>query len=194
MERFTFADARLQPLTQDSNPNFHFETRNIVSSSEHSRHKSYLPHLYVSTVSPFLTSHRTSTLSSRSHSSNSVPYIPLSSTSPLKDTVVNNAAYNRIVNSNEVDVVFPDTPDILISPTNVLLESLIKSYMMNKNKTLVQPKSTTEPSPLLFLSSSFDEEENGVIRSKVKREDVQGTKVRALKQKNQNITLNISIN
>ena len=188
-ERFTFADARISLPTQKTEPNYNFQNDNLVSSLEPKSKSNYGPQLYVSTVSPFLTSERSSVSAPSSHHSNYARYIPISprTSSSLKNALVNNMSYSsheaildsRVIDSNDVYFDPPSFEEGDIPDATILIESLIKSYL--SDNTPYKRTTTTEKPSLDFLSFSFDSEDDEIVRSKVKREDARASEVRYLK-------------
>ena len=158
--------------------NEHLKLSRYASSSENGKaNKNYQPQLYVSTELPFLTSERTSISASPSFPSSYAHYIPLSSSNSLESSNINNKSYNSLMNSNDVNFDPPDFEEAYIEDTTNLIESIIKSYLSNKTLISSELKTTTEASELEFLTFSFDEEDEDLVRSKVKREDAPPWKV-----------------
>ena len=186
-ERFTFADARINsiPLTD---PNNNVPNNNLASSLQPKSNSNYGPQLYVSTASPFLTSERSS-VSAPSH--HYARYIPMSSRSSnsLKNALVNNMSYSiheaildsRVIDSNDVYFDPPGYEEGDIPDATYLIESMIKSYLSDNKLPPYKRATSTEKPSLDFLSYSFDEEDDDVVRSKVKRADMLASEVRYLK-------------
>ena len=197
MERFTFADASMPRFTQNqnhypySNSAFHSQTfSNNFIGGQNGKPTSYdTPQLYPSTITPFLTSptrppnHNNNRPSQFPQTTTtSLPYIPL--TSPLstssidftKETSpINNASINNYIASNTIDVDSLENfqKTFFSIGTNLLMDSLIKSYFKNKTvaavpqeqqqQELKEPTTTTaattpqsELQPLDFLTNTFD--------------------------------------
>ena len=191
-ERFTFADARINLPTQKTDPNNNVQNKNLAPSLEPKSNSNYGPQLYVSTASPFLTSERSSVSAPSSDTSNYARYIPISprSSNSLKNALVNNMSYSiheaildsRVIDSNDVYFDPPGYEKGDIADATHLIESLIKSYLLDTPSIPYERTDTTEPPSLDFLSFSFDDEDDDKVRSKVKREDARPSEVRYLKR------------
>ena len=180
-EQFTFADARIHSPTQNQKAEFN-PSLFLSAGKQVVIDRTYKPHLYASTTSPFITTEKTSV----SASSNYVPYIPISASNSLKNNLVKTKSYEeRIKNYNDVNVDPRDVKNKHVPDTTHLIEKFINSYLERKNSSLVKTTTTTtttttESPSLDFLSFSFDEHEGldyDDVPSKVKREDLKISKV-----------------
>ena len=181
-EQFTFADARIHSPTQNQKAEFN-PSLFLSAGKQVVIDRTYKPHLYASTTSPFITTEKTSV----SASSNYVPYIPISASTSLKNNLVKTKSYEeRIKNYNDVNVDPRDVKNKHVPDTTHLIEKFINSYLERKNASLVKTTTTTttttttESPSLDFLSFSFDEDEGHDyedVRLKVKREDLKISKV-----------------
>ena len=178
-EQFTFADARIHSSTLNKKAEFN-PSLFLSAGKQVVIDRTYKPHLYASTTSPFITTEKTSV----SASSHYVPYIPISASTSLKNNLVKTKSYEERINDyNDVNIDSRDLKRKHVPDTTHLIEKFINSYLERKNVSLVKTTittTTTESPSLDFLSFSFDEDEGfdyDDVRSKVKREDLQISKV-----------------
>ena len=187
-EKFTFADALINLPTQKTDSNSNVNTGKSAPSVEPKSNPNYGPQLYISTASPFLTSERSSVSSPPNHIPNYARYIPISpkSSYSLKNALLNNMSYSihesildsRVIDSNDVYFDPPAFEEEDIPDATQLIESIIKSYLADNTLTPNERTTTTEAPSLEFLSFSFEDEYDDVVRSKVKREDARPSEVR----------------
>ena len=180
-EQFTFADARIHSSTINKKAEFN-PSLFLSAGKQVVIDRTYKPHLYASTTSPFITTEKTSV----SASSHYVPYIPISASTSLKNNLVKTKSYEERINDyNDVNVDPRDLKRKHVPDTTHLIEKFINSYLERKNSSLVKTTTTTtttttESPSLDFLSFSFDEHEGfdyDDVPSKVKREDLKISKV-----------------
>ena len=85
---------------------------------------------------------------------------------------------SRVIDSNDVYFDPPAFEEEDIPDATQLIESIIKSYLADNTLIPNERTTTTEAPSLDFLSYSFEDEYDDVVRSKVKREDARPSEVR----------------